>query len=593
MAVLGLIAFIANGCGGGGGSETPGEGSEIVEMQAVMGPIVGADVWVAPMDDQTNIVASGITGDSQDLNEAGHVTLNVPARYNEIPLLVTVSGGEDVDVNDDGVRDQVPTANDTFFNFVVPTPADLEGMTVVANPLLLYASDYLLKTFEPRSNPPVGGDPPEDPEVVRTVMKRVAKAILQGDVDADGTIGWPDIVSFHPLLHQPKSRVPWGYVVDDVARHRQGYQAKLQPEYSYWYKLEPQSLAPYDFDEDGNWRNDNDAERGFKITFRTDKNGYTTLDLLEGQGARGGTVILPGSWKISYYWFYVNEFNEWVRVDEFDDPEPPLWLEPFQVDAASESKDIGAWVGGNIVNPQEAEVGEYTVHYKTGDGLQHAETLYLHENKAETFFYAIPEIELDANGLINSFIFRFEDGGGNPLEDPPFLKSWVTIFLWDDVATVNSLVRGDGYYAPVSGSEEGQNMIFLDDLSLIDPAKRFYPTSNGHKIYFEDAWLISIGLLCGDGVQRGFMYTNDDHQFYPHIGDWSFANGQVTVPFHHAVLTGREVTFIRYKFNNTEWGEVAGDTLTVDIPVGADLLYVTAKDTAGFYKYPPWEIEIP
>ncbi len=83
------------------------------------------------------------------------------------------------------------------------------------------------------------------------------------------------------------------------------------------------------------------------------------------------------------------------------------------------------------------------------------------------------------------------------------------------------------------------------------------------------------------------------NKLYPGLGGWFVESGQVTVPFEPAVATGREAVSIRYKFDNTDWAEVAGDTLTVDIPNGATTLYVTAKDEAEFYMYAPYELDLP
>jgi hypothetical protein len=93
-------------------------------------------------------------------------------------------------------------------------------MTIVANPLLLYASRHVIENVWGEAL--VSVDDFSDPLTIRTLMKRVAKALIKEDVDGDGTVDWQDIISFHPLTDQGKSRIPWGYVIDDIERQRRG-----------------------------------------------------------------------------------------------------------------------------------------------------------------------------------------------------------------------------------------------------------------------------------------------------------------------------------------------------------------------------------
>jgi hypothetical protein len=246
-------------------------------------------------------------------------------------------------------------------------------------------------------------------------MRRVAKALIKEDVDGDGTIGWQDIVSFHPLTDQSKSRMPWGYVVEDIDRKMQGYDADLDVRYGKWYDL----------------------------------------------------------------------------------------------------------------------------------------------------------------------------------EDPPILQASFTIHSWDTASEVNSLVRGENYYEPAHAAYH--EIIYIKNISLVSPTIPFYPTNNGHGIYFEDASIIGIGAYAGDGVSRGFTFNNYNNRFYPQMaGAAEITGDQVTVRFAPADLADpqRPVVSIRYKFDDGDWQEASGGTLTATIPDGAVLLYVTAKDSAGFYLYPPNEIDL-
>jgi hypothetical protein len=600
MSILGIIVIISSGGGGGGGgdgsdggTETTGAGSDIIELNVVLGPLVEAGISVMPLSLEETEIANGTTLDADDLAEAGYVSFEIPEVYRETPLLVRTAGGKNIDANDDGVRDAEPTVigNNINFDFAFPTAADLEDTSIVANPLVLFASPYVTGLLYEDSNLPEDYEPEQDPEAVRTVMRRVAKALVKEDVDGDGTIDWQDIVSFHPLTDQSKSRMPWGYVVEDIDRKMQGYDADLDVRYEKWYDLDPFSLAPYDFNEDGDWKDEQDE--WFNLWFYTDKNDYSLQDLLDGQGTRGGRVTLPSGATITYEWCETDDDGQEECFTEENATEPPLFFS-LEDSEDAESMSLEAWVGGpQITDPDEVQTGEYTVYYRTGDGTEHQEVFYVYENREETVFFVVPEVVVDSEGFVESITFRFEDENGNELEDPPILYAYFTIHSWATASEVNSLVRGENYYEPAHAAY--YEIIYMKNISLVSPTIPFYPTNNGHGIYFEDASIIGIAAYAGDGVSRGFTFNNYNNRFYPQMdGAAEIVGNQVTVTFAPAELADpqRPVDSIRYKFDNGDWAEASGDTLTATIPASAALLYVTAKDATGYYLYPPNEIDL-
>ena len=172
VIALGLMTIVGTGGGGGAGdTDTSSAGGGVIQLNVVMGPIVGANVFVYPLDNRDLEIASGVTEDSEDITEAGHVSLEIPPEYSETPLLLLVIGGVDIDADDDGVRDTEPTNNDITLEFAFPTPDDLEDLQIVANPLLLFASSYVLRDLW-------GDETITDPEEIRIIMRRVAKALI-------------------------------------------------------------------------------------------------------------------------------------------------------------------------------------------------------------------------------------------------------------------------------------------------------------------------------------------------------------------------------------------------------------------------------
>lgn len=195
IILLWLITII-----GTGGSCNESHKGTFVQLNVVLGPLIGADVSICPLTNLDLEIARGTTEDATEINKAGRVALEIPQEHREAPLFVHVEGGVDIDADDDGIRDPVPTSNVSTFEFVVPTAADLENMGVVVNPLLLFASRYLLDNLWVASAISEDFEPLSDPEAVRTVQRRIAKALLNEDVNGDNTIGWEDLVSFHPLI---------------------------------------------------------------------------------------------------------------------------------------------------------------------------------------------------------------------------------------------------------------------------------------------------------------------------------------------------------------------------------------------------------
>lgn len=460
----------------------------------------------------------------------------------------------------------------------------------MANPLLLFATDYVFENIDSAATPlggsnlPPGYDPAEDPESVRTVLRRVAKAIISEDINGDGIIDWQDLVSFHPLTDQTKSRIPWDYVVSVIERRRQAYFATLDLHYAVTTYMDKGTIEPYDWDGSGNWHDDivREEDRSFVLQFETNKNGYTPQDLLNGQGDRGGSVTFPQGNVVTYYYGYPCEGQQ-ISGQEIDVNEVPLDLRCVY----SDNRMLTAQAGGNITNPAKAPVGDYLVEYATGDGLTHQENIYVFENKEKTFFYPIPEIKVDEEGRITLFSIRFEDEEGNILDDPPILRGAVYFQLWAPINAVNNVLRGGGYYSdPFGNPSDVDTYAYQADINLIDPTEGFFPMSNDNLIYLEDLASINFWCLGGDGVVRANVYSLLAPELQPQLSIFSIDNGQLDIAFSPSPETGREVVSIKYRFDDSTWVEVSNSHCTVEIPAGALEVWLSAKDSSGYYTSP-------
>lgn len=494
-----LLPFIATNCGGGGsspGAESDSEASSTnINLNVVLGPIVGATIRVAPLNDRTNILFSGVTEDADDIGTAGSVPLSIPLQYSNVPLYITANGGADIDADDDGIRDDEPTENNTLLEFAVPNSDDLENFRIVANPLLKFASKYALAQVDKVTD--------ITSENVRTILRRVAKALIVADIDGDNLIDWTDITSFHPLFDKEKSRIPWDYLLEDIRRERQQYYANLDISYSRTFNMDQHTYEPVDEDSDGDWRNDYGSS--FDLYFSTNKNGYTMRDIIDGMGLRGGTVTLPDDATFSYVWYHCDESGNSISETVIDDPTPPLFLQCMPSD---DDMDLSVFslVGGGVIDPEIVPVGEYSIEYHTGDGLDHQEILYVHENTSDSYLLVYPELKTDENGFLENIRLRFQSTTGEILEDPPILDGSIYVQLREPVETMNDLVRGEGFYKELPDDPAGW-YIFVDSLDIFSSTIEFYPQNNGHLIYAEDLGSIDLPIYTGDGVQRSFNFS--------------------------------------------------------------------------------------
>lgn len=614
IAAAGTIVF--SGCGGGGSGQ-----STKFKAQVVMGPIIGANVSVYRADDQFDTsttqpatpIAVGLTRDGTPLANAGGFEVSIPLENLEEPLYIVVSGGVDIDVDDDGVRDEEYTENTIRFEFMVPSANDLANLrlTTKFNPLLLLASGYAIGNLYDEGE--------VSNEGIKMVLRSVAKAFLTGedqdgdglvddldgdgfpdDINSDGHIDWQDIVTFNPTNeeHKAKCRMPWEFLLAELDRQRNGYNSTLRLQYIKYFAFDPHVIAntaaggsmhPIDHDNDGSWIDEEDPYDFFQLVYSTTLNNYTLQDLVDGQGMIGGDVSFPEPLDLFYgYYEFGNGNSECDYIQKTAAGHLPLALNCIEVadDAATLlNQSLGVDVGGFVYEPARAPEGIYNVTYKTGDGQNHQESFYIHEISEDSYVHAIPQVYLDDQKRIEHITLRFEDVYGNELIDPPVLQCVVWMNPnWSSPEEANQLLRGAGYYAPGLNLYNSQ----VDYLGLTKP---IYPTNNGHKIYIEDVNPIYIGILTGDGVQRSFGFYLDQ-TYLPQIETLELAGGNVTASYVSSSETGKPVESITYRFDNTDWSEVAGNSVTTEVPPGAGVFYVTATDDSNFYAYPPDTLQI-
>lgn len=166
---------------------------QTLKHKALLGPLVGATVTVSPLTMPDTVIATATTAND------GTFTVDATEAFGHRLLLVKVTGGQDIDANDDGKPDNTPTTNKSTVMMVIQ--GDLLGTKavnvnvltdVIARRALAYAS-YL---------------PEED---VQQAIDKMAYQMLKGDINNDKKLGYLDILQFNPALDTHKNSLSFNY----------------------------------------------------------------------------------------------------------------------------------------------------------------------------------------------------------------------------------------------------------------------------------------------------------------------------------------------------------------------------------------------
>ncbi len=194
IATLAMLLFV--GCGGGSsdsGVETTSS-KEVYSLttdtnHAVMGPLKGATVKIYKLDDMQTPIEEVQT------DELGGFSVALDSLDDNELLLVVVSGGVDIDANDDGVLDDTPVSNKGKIR-AIATAADLRASSV--NVTLL--SEVLYNYVEQL----IGQVHPDDLE---EAMNAVAKKLLKDEIGGN----YKDINHFNPLDNAQREKLSFDY----------------------------------------------------------------------------------------------------------------------------------------------------------------------------------------------------------------------------------------------------------------------------------------------------------------------------------------------------------------------------------------------
>ena len=221
-----LILFLSFlGCGGSGGGGSVAILSSVTpKYRAVLGPVVGGDLLIDSLETNTSLY-SGLT------NETGYFTFNIDKNIsNSTWLKFTVTGGVDIDSNDDGNMSEgnVSLNGDIF---MLCKRGDLKLYSANINALTTIA--YLFYTHDKENNASIE---------VENYLNTFAQSIFISSVDNISGIDYRDLFAYHPTV-----------TASSVFKNPDLYQALLDEGVmnGFLQNIDVYSLLKSDSDNDG------------------------------------------------------------------------------------------------------------------------------------------------------------------------------------------------------------------------------------------------------------------------------------------------------------------------------------------------------
>lgn len=155
--------------------------------QAVLGPLAAASIHAYRLSDLETPVAGPLLADrGPELERAGSFRLELAGIPKDEWVLVTATGGLDLDADDDGVRDPAPTINlGTIHALAKAADWRLGGLKVSA-----------LTDIAWRYTRNLVGEVRPDELVIR--LQDLAEQLVETDLSGDGVVGLRDLLVFAP-----------------------------------------------------------------------------------------------------------------------------------------------------------------------------------------------------------------------------------------------------------------------------------------------------------------------------------------------------------------------------------------------------------
>lgn len=206
--ILGLIVFALfwlSACGGGSGADG-NPPAATVTGQALLGPLCGASVDVFRYDDLDNSIHTTTTTDAATLSAAGQFEIPEALLDDESLYIIKISGGMDIDADDDGVVDASPTENQGTLHLAA-TGSQMKAGGFKANILtdiVYHKIAYLFLAKYPL-------------ETILAEMEQYARILLKSDVNGTGAIDGDDLLAWNPANDMARTTRSRSFLMDCTA----------------------------------------------------------------------------------------------------------------------------------------------------------------------------------------------------------------------------------------------------------------------------------------------------------------------------------------------------------------------------------------
>ena len=162
--------------------------------------------------EEKKLLATELTTHGETIESIGNFNLHLEKLIDDKLYLYEVSGGEDYDVDDDGVIDDIPTQNKGIFHLLALgshlKAIQQVNITVISEIIYQKLSSSLSL----------------QPSDILDKMELLAKEIIQQDINSDSFIGIEDILKYNPITDkiklQPLYQNNLSHIIDDILNNK-------------------------------------------------------------------------------------------------------------------------------------------------------------------------------------------------------------------------------------------------------------------------------------------------------------------------------------------------------------------------------------
>jgi len=353
--------------------------------QAELGPLAQANFTLRKLDENMTKLYEGITtqGDGQDVTTAGIIPVSA-AVLNSLDdeyYFVGVSGGLDVDRNDDLVWDDVPTVNHGTLHAIL-SAGELQRGNYKVNIFTQAIYQYLASLQDVTQL---------SANELKDKMDNLAAELIAADLNGDGHIDYLDVLRWDPAKDKDQLTIDYEKeVAPYVEKILLGNDGTLVKEYVVDQRVEGNSVTTYTYDVHGNvitetitqnsdtgtpvitiihYTNAYDAQ-GRLIEQSNDSNKRVKRWVYDAQGnlkqKEVGIYEADGSFTVFEYYYYKNGK---LDTASFDRGESPYTVSYETDEYGNVIKEVVQWSGQEFVTEYSYEydqAGHILKKYKNG-----------------------------------------------------------------------------------------------------------------------------------------------------------------------------------------------------------------------------------